>query len=352
MTSLIKRLSLGIGLLLLASAILLATDRNRRSGSAANVWRVAFMQHASTVTLDEGAAGVIAGLAEHGYREGENLQLTRFNPQADFGTSSIIAREIVNGSFDLVITISTPSLQAVANANRDGHLFHVFGIVADPFSALALDRSRPAEHPRNMVGQGISLPVEKSFRLARQMHPALRKVGVVWNPSETNSLFFTTKARALCPTMGIALLEASTDSSAGVLDAAQSLIARGIQAIWVGGDASVALAIDSVIAVARKAGIPVFSITPGKPDRGTLFDIGVNYHECGKLTGALAADILNGADPASIPIRDVIDLAPSRLVVNRQALNGLKETWKLPADVVQRADIVVDEQGVHAKAGR
>src|SRR5262249_23023568 len=113
MTSLIKRLGLGILLLVLASAILLATDQNRRSGSAANVRRVAFMQHASVVVLDEGAAGVIDGLSEHGYREGENLQLTRFNPQGDFGTSSTIAREIVHGSFDLVITISTPSAQAV-----------------------------------------------------------------------------------------------------------------------------------------------------------------------------------------------------------------------------------------------
>src|SRR5438046_3070196 len=47
MTSLIKRLGLGIALLVLASAILLATDQNLPSGPAANVRRVAFMQHAS-----------------------------------------------------------------------------------------------------------------------------------------------------------------------------------------------------------------------------------------------------------------------------------------------------------------
>jgi putative tryptophan/tyrosine transport system substrate-binding protein len=352
MTSLIKRLGLGIALLVLASAILLATDQNRRSGSAANVRRVALMQHASVVVLDDGVAGVIDGLAEHGYREGESLQLTRYNPQGDFGTSSTIAREIVNGSFDLVITISTPSLQAVTSANRDRHMLHVFGLVADPFSALSLDRSKPGDHPPYMTGQGISPPVEKSFQLARQLNPALKRVGVVWNPSESNSLFFMTRARAVCPKLGIELLEASTDSSAGVVDAAQSLIARGVQAIWAGGDLSVISAIDSMTDVARKAGIPVFCITPGKPDRGTLFDIGVNYYECGKLTGALAADILNGAAPASIPIRDVLDLVPSQLIVNRLALNGLKESWKLPDEVIRQANIVVDEQGVHAKTGR
>jgi putative ABC transport system substrate-binding protein len=103
---------------------------------------------------------------------------------------------------------------------------------------------------------------------------------------------------------------------------------------------------DSLIAAARKAGVPVFSITPAKPDRGTLFDLGINFHEAGKLTGALAADILNGADPATIPIRDVLDLVPRRLVVNRQALGYLKERWQLPDEVSRRADVMVDEKGV------
>ena len=116
--------------------------------------------------------------------------------------------------------------------------------------------------------------MDESFRLARQLNPGLKNVGVVWNPAESNSLAFTRAAREVCKAMGINLLEATVDNSAGVLEAAHSVIARGHQAIWVGGDVSVSAAIDTVVAAARKAGIPVFSITPGKSDRGTLFDVG------------------------------------------------------------------------------
>jgi putative ABC transport system substrate-binding protein len=339
-----KRLILGFILILIASGILLATDTGRRQ----DIKRVALLQHASVLILDEGTAGAIDGLAEHGFREGPNFQIVLYNAQGDLSTANDIARKIINDPYDLVITISTRSLQAVANANKHRQMPHVFGLVADPFTAgVGIDKANPARHPSYLVGQGIFLPVDDSFRLARQMHPGLRNVGVVWNPSESNSEAFVIKAREACQAMNITLLEATTEGSAGVLEAGNAVIARGAQAIWVGGDVSVSIAIDSLIAAARKAGIPVFTITPGKPDRGTLFDYGVNFYECGKLTGALAAKVLNGTDPATIPIEDVLDIVPKRLVVNRLALEGLNERWTLPDDIVRRADIVVDVKGVH-----
>jgi ABC-type uncharacterized transport system substrate-binding protein len=353
MIFLCKRLGLGVALIVAASLVLLLTDREHRSGSGPRVWRVALLQHASTSVLDEGVTGVLDGLAEHGFREGDNLRLTRYNAQGDTATSATIAREILHGPFDLVITVSTSSLLAVASANKERQMPHVFGIVADPFSAgVGLDRANPAVHPPYMVGQGIFLPVDECFRLARQFNPRLKNIGVVWNPSESNSLAFTQKAREACRPLDLNLLEATVDNSAAVLEATHSVIGRGAEAIWVGGDVSVSAAIDTVVAAARKAGIPVFCITPGKPDRGTLFDVGVNFYECGKLTGALAAEILGGADPASIPIRDVLELVPRRVIVNRLALAGLSPAWRIPEDVLRRADIVVDEHGVHEKQGR
>src|SRR5439155_18329156 len=138
--------------------------------------------------------------------------------------------------YDLVITSSTPSLQAVANNNRDGKVRHVFTLVADPFaSGVGLDRSQPLKHPRFMVGQGVFPPVENAFRVARRMLPALRRIGVAWNPAESNSLAFVTKAREVAKKMDVDLLEANVDNSAAVTDAITSVLAREAQAIWAGG---------------------------------------------------------------------------------------------------------------------
>src|SRR5207248_2350959 len=125
---------------------------------------------------------------------------------------------------------------------------------------------------------------------------------------------------------------------------------RGAQALWVGGDIAVSSAIDTVLTAARQAGIPVFSILPGSPDRGTIFDLGLDFYAAGRLSGELAAQILKGADPGTIPIRDAIEVVPRYLLINRKALKGLKDPWQVPDDLSREANTVVDETGVHPQA--
>jgi putative tryptophan/tyrosine transport system substrate-binding protein len=105
-----------------------------------------------------------------------------------------------------------------------------------------------------------------------------------------------------------------------------------------------------VIAITRRMGIPVFTILPGAPDRGTLFDAGPNFFEVGRQGGMMAAEALEGADLTKIPIRDVLDIVPAYLSVNTTALKGLKEPWRVPDTVLKEANVVVDETGVRRKA--
>lgn len=341
------RLSLGILLIAIASALLLLADLGRRTGGIDRVSRIAIVQHANTPVLDEGIGGILTGLAERGYRDGATIVIQRFNAQGDMPTGVAIARQVTAGDFDLVITSSTPSMQAVANNNRDGRVRHVFAIVADPFIAgIGLDRDRPLDHPAHLVGHGIMPPVEESFRLAREGFPALQRVGVAWNPSEINSLAFTEKAREVAGRMGLTLLEANVDTTSAVSEAILSLVSRGAQAIWIGGDNTVIAAVDLVVSLGRRAGVPVFTVLPGRPDRGTLFDIGPNFFEAGRQAGLLVADILDGADMATIPIRDVGDLVPPFLSVNTTVLEGLRDRWVFPEAMLQRATVTVDASGV------
>ena len=243
-------------------------------------------------------------------------------------------------------------MQAVARANRDGRTIHVFGVTADPFSAgIGLDRSNPLHHPPHIVGQGVLLPVIDSFKIAKRMFPDLQTVGVAWNPAESNSVVFTEMARAACRQLGISLLETNVDSTSGVLDAVNSLAARGVQALWIGGDNTMMAATDTALIATRRARIPAFTITPGRPERGTALDVGLDFVEVGRLAGTLAADILKGTDPATIPVRNVVDLVPRRVILNTVALRGLRDPWQVPDDLLSAATIVVDDSGVHTRSG-
>jgi ABC-type uncharacterized transport system substrate-binding protein len=238
-------------------------------------------------------------------------------------------------------------MQTLANANRGHRTVQVFGAVADPAAAgIGIDMSQPLAHAPNLIGIGSFMPVDTAFGLAREMFPGLREVGVAWNPAEPNSRAFLVKAREVCQHLGITLLEANVDNTAGVAESVDSLISRGAQAIWVGGDVSVIVAIDNVIASARKAHIPVFTLTPGKPDRGTLFDAGADFYQVGLQVGDLAAQVLHGADPSKMPIENIV---PQYLVVNELALNELKDPWHVTDSIRGKADVLVDQKGLHVQ---
>lgn len=351
MLVLARRLFLGLLLIVATSAILLISDvgRRQRVGGGGRVVRVALLQYATSPLMEEGVRGIRDALTESGFIEGQTIEIRVYNAEGDMPTASAIAGEVTNGQFDLILTSGTPSMQAVANANRSGKTTHVFGIVADPFGAgVGISRENPLDHPKHMVGIGSFLPVAPVFQLAKQLYPDLQSVGVVWNPAESNSEAFTVAGRKICAELGIELLEANVDNSAGVFEAANSLVARGAQALWIGGDNTIAIAANSVLKAAKAAHIPTFSILTGNAVRGALFELGGDFFQIGRLTGALAAKILNGADPATIP---VVNAVPEKFWVNKTALRGLRDPWKLPEAIIRRADVVIDETGIHERKG-
>jgi len=195
----IRRLSLGLLLIAVASAILLYADRRHRAGATASAQdaqhhRIAIIQHASTSVLDDGVRGLLSGLDSRGYTAGGRIEIDRFNAQGDMPTGMAIAKQLTGGGYDLIVSVSTPSLQAVANSNRESKAKHIFTIVADPYVAgVGLDRGDPLKHPAWMAGQSSFPPVEKAFTIARAMLPTLTRVGVAWNPSEANSRAFIDK---------------------------------------------------------------------------------------------------------------------------------------------------------------
>jgi ABC-type uncharacterized transport system substrate-binding protein len=343
----VKRLSLGVVLIGLAAATLLFSDWNQRNSGAGRLPRVAVFQLASVTAHDDTVRGIDDALRQAGFVDGQNIRLSHFNALGDIATANAIAKQLTGGEYDIVITGTTPLLQAVANNNKNGKTIHVFGLVADPFVAgVGLNRDRPDDHPAHLTGIGTFLPVEESFRLARKFFPALKLLGIVWNPAEANSAAYLKRARAAGIDQGIGILEAPVDNSAAVLEAAQSLVARGAQAFWIGGDSTVNVAIDSMIRLAKEVRIPVITIVPADPRRGTLFDLGADFYQVGHRTGELAVQILRGTDAKTIPIENY---TPKSLVVNQLALSGLKNGWRMPEGLRETAEIFVDALGVHKK---
>ena len=350
----LKKVSLGVFLIMGASGVLLYSDLGSRSGgkveSAGRQLNVAVVQQTSIPTLDEGLAGAIDALKDRGYAEGGRIALHRYNAEGDIATANAIATEVTSADNDLILTISTISLQTVANANKRANKprHHVFGIVTDPYAVgVGVSAQNHSDHPSYMTGLGSMPPIPELFKLAREMHPGLKRVGLVWNPAEANSVIATKAGREVCASLGIELVEANAENATMVGDAVSSVLARNVDAIWVSPDLTTAHGLDIIIRKAQLAKVPVISSVPTNKTTGTLFDLGANYHAIGYEVGKIAADVLDGRDPANIPVEN---MTLSRLQINRLALKNLRDRWTITDQELARADFVVDENGRHAKS--
>ena len=355
MWHMLQRLSLGAFLIVLASSILLLSERpkppsngaTRQTATGGPLKRVALFQLASQLIIDEGATGVIESLGQAGFVDGQTMILKKFNAEGDVATANAIAQELAGGDYDLVITLTTGALQAMANANKNRHVPHVFGMVSDPIKAGVGVGTDPNDHPAHLTGIGTFPPVDQALLLAKHMNPQLSRVGLGWNPAEVNSEVCTLLARKVCETLKIELVEVSVENTSAVREAVGSLIDKRVDALLVGGDVTMLGAIEIVTRAGAEAHIPTFTCIPGNAEKGALFDVGANYYEVGKKVGQVAARVLQGEAISTIPVEIAI---PPKLFVNTLETKLLSSDWKIPPDVLARADSVIDESGRRDKA--
>ena len=337
----LKQLRLGLGLLVAAGAILLMLDlQSRNLGSkskGSSVPKVAIVQHASIKAIDDGRIGLLEEFKKRGFVEPDKVSVKVFNAEGDIGTANAIAKDVVSGTYDLIVTISTPSLQTVASANKSAaQIPHVFGLVTDPYAAgVGIDPLDHSKHPEYMTGFGSMQPVESLFKLIKEMRSEAKRIGLVWNPAESNSFAQTKLARELCKQMDFELIEGSVENSAAVQEAVNSVISRGVDLIWISGDITVSSATTVVIRAATNAGVPVFSSLPSTVMQGGLLDLGADYVTIGRTLGQMACDVLEGKSPASVPVENQ---TAEILLYNETVLSKFKDRWTVTPSIRQRAD--------------
>ena len=295
---------------------------------------IGICQTGSTPVMDDAFQGVIDGLAQAGYRDGKTATLDIQNGENDLPTIQIIALKFVSQPVDVIITLGTPCLQAALKATESKPVSVVFGAVANPYRAGAGDSAD--DHLPHVTGASASSPVAEQLDLVREVLPQADKVGWIWCTAQVSSEFYVELARKRAEKLGIELLEANVNTSADVKQAAQSVVARGADAIVDGADNITSSAIDAVIGVAESSGLPFITVYPNLADRGAVIAQGWNYVENGRETAALAARVLGGEDPAAIPFQT---LDVKKLIINEAAAQRLGLT--IPPELLSQAEDII-----------
>jgi putative ABC transport system substrate-binding protein len=147
----------------------------------------------------------------------------------------------------------------------------------------------------------------------QQILPGVKAVGTLYNSSEANSRKVVSVAREAFSKAGIRLEEVTITSSSEVLQAAQTLVARGIQAMWVTGDNTALQGFAAIGKAARDAKLPLFINDPEFAVKGAAVAVGLGWYESGLAAGKIAGRVLHGEKPAAIPFEEI---AVKQLVIN------------------------------------
>jgi len=269
------------------------------------VKRIGILQLVSHPSLDHIREGIIREMRSRQDEMGVEFTFDVQNAQGDMKVVKTIADKFAAGNYDLLIPITTPAAQAVANVEKDAPV--VFGAVTDPVGAGIVKSI--GEPGGNVTGVSDLWPIRKQIELALKLVPNAKTIGTIYNPGEANSQTIIELIRQACAANGLKLKEATVAQGSEVLIAARSLIGQ-VDMIFTAADSTVGAAYESVVKVARENKIPIFAGDGDSVKRGAIGTLGIDYANVGLLTGQLALKILKGASPSKTPVVLVTNTKP------------------------------------------
>ncbi|AVP57626.1 ABC transporter substrate-binding protein [Pulveribacter suum] len=313
------------------SALALAAAALAPAAHAADMKSVAVTAIVEHPALDAVRDGVKDGLKAAGFEEGKNLKWQYQSAQGNTGTAAQIARKFVGDKPDAIVAIATPSAQAVIASTKNVPV--VFSAVTDPVAAKLVKSWEPSKN--NVTGVSDLLALDKQIDLIKQVVPNAKRVGMVYNPGEANSVVVVKEMKDLLAKQGMQLVEASAPRSVDVGSAARSLIGK-VDVIYTNTDNNVVSSYESLVKVGQEAKLPLIASDTDSVKRGAIAALGINYRDLGEQTGRMVARILKGENPGDIKPETTTKM---ELFVNPGAAE--KQGVKLPEALVKSAAQVV-----------
>ncbi len=278
----------------------------KTEGTASGFYTIGIGQFAVHGSLDNCREGFLEGLAEEGFKEGENLTVLYENAQADPGLAAQIATNFAGQNTDLICAIATPIAQSAYSAGRKNNIPVIYTAVTAPIEAeLANADGTPVGE---VTGTSDKLPVEQQLDMIRKILPDAEKIGIMYTTSEVNSAATLAEYKEKAPEYGFEIVESGVSSAADIPLAADNILEQ-VDCLNNLTDNTVVSSLPLILSKAGAKNIPVFGSEIEQVKIGCLAAMGLDYVDLGKQTGHMAARILKGEAKASEMNFEIIEEA-------------------------------------------
>lgn len=293
-----------------------------------DIYTIGVLQFADHPSLDAAYEGVKVKLDK--IIGSENYRIIYQNAQGENGNNELMARGFVSQNVDLIYAIGTNSAQSAKNATDGTSIPVVFNAVTDPVSAGLVDSM---EQPGQFVtGVSDQTPIEKQLALIKALLPEAKRMGIVYNMGEINSLTQVDVITSFEKDLEVVSIGVTSMQE---LPIATQQLAEKVDVIFNITDNMVVASTANIVDIASKYKVPVFASEDGQLDEGILATESLSYFDLGESAGDLICKILvDQVDPNNLSI---LISDKTKLFINKEVAKQFGIA--IPASLAERNEL-------------
>lgn len=278
------------------------TDADPSAVSAGATYTIGICNYVDDASLNQIVENIQSRLAEVEKEKNVTIQVSYDNANADQNVMSQIIANFIADDVDLMVGVATPVATTMQAATESNQIPVVFAAVSDPVSTGIVDS---LEAPgSNLTGTSDYLDTNAIMNLIFAADPDAKKIGLLYDIGQDSSTTAIADAKAYLDSKGIEYVERTGTTVDEVMLAAEALVSDGVDAVFTPSDNTIMKAELSIYETFASAGIPHYTGADSFALNGAFLGYGVDYANLGVETANMIADILlNGADPASTPVK-------------------------------------------------
>ncbi len=279
--------------------------------------------------------GLLQGLREQGYVEGQNIVIEyRFSNDRNDRLPELAA-ELINLKVELIVASGTPASFAAKHATSTIPIV-LAGLAANPVeTGLIASLARPGGNVTGMSMMSSQLG-GKRLELLKAIVPGLTLVAVFWNPPNPTYGPILKELEAAAPTLGVKLQRLEVRVPGDFQSAFKAATRQRAGALIAPADPLVVNRPKVVADLALKYRLPTMFDTKEFVEAGGLLSLGPSLVDSYRRAATHVDKILKGANPADLPMEQ-----PTKfdLLVNLKTARALGLT--IPQSILVQATQVI-----------
>jgi putative ABC transport system substrate-binding protein len=275
------------------------------------------------------------GMRQAGYVMGRDYEITLRSTGNDATRAPALLAELIGLKPRAILTGDTPLTLAAKRATKEIPIIGVF--IADPVGfRLVASIAHPGGNVTGLLSS-VDRLVSKQLELLLQTVPGRTRIGIlanVKNPANTGGVRLV-QSDAAARSLKFVPVEIGQPSE--IDSAFRSFVYEHVEAILVFQDSLFNANAQQIAALALAARLPTVFGFRESAEAGGLMSYGLDVIYQWRRAAALAAKIINGANPADLPV----EMQPRlELVINLKTAKALGIT--VPASILAFANDVIE----------